>query len=336
MKNWMIISAILVFLSCNNKSNAPDVSNIQVNVRLERFEKSFFSIDTNNIGQGLAKVHSQFPGFYRDFMQNILQVSGNGDDTATISVTRSFLRSYVSLDKLLEKKFNSVSKIESQVKKGFQYVKYYFPSYKLPGLITYVGTINAPGVAMTTDRIAIGLQQFAGKDFDGYQTVQVQELYPSYISRRFDPAYIPSNCLQAIVLDLFPDKSNGLPLIEQMIEKGKQWWLLDKFLPDMNDTLKTGYTKEQLEWCKKNEGLIWNYFISQENMETIDPASIQNYIGEAPTTQGMPAASPGNIGPWVGWQIVKKFAEKNSSLSVTEVMNTPARKILTESKYKPK
>jgi hypothetical protein len=63
---------------------------------------------------------------------------------------------------------------------------------------------------------------------------------------------------------------------------------------------------------------------------------IQNYIGESPTTQGMPQVSPGNIGQWIGWQIVKKFAAENSSLSPTEIMNTPPRKILTEAKYKPK
>jgi hypothetical protein len=50
----------------------------------------------------------------------------------------------------------------------------------------------------------------------------------------------------------------------------------------------------------------------------------------------MPQASPGNIGQWIGWQIVKKFAAENSSLSPTELMNTPPRKILTEAKYKPK
>jgi hypothetical protein len=38
----------------------------------------------------------------------------------------------------------------------------------------------------------------------------------------------------------------------------------------------------------------------------------------------------------VGWQIVKKFAAENSSLNPTEIMNTPARKILIEAKYKPK
>ena len=142
--------------------------------------------------------------------------------------------------------------------------------------------------------------------------------------------------MKLITDDLFPDKSNGKPLIEQMIEKGKQWWLLDKLMPATADSLKTGYTQKQLNWCKENEGLIWNYFITNENIETIEPGVVQNYIGESPTTQGMPGASPGNIGQWVGWQIVKKFADNNSSLKPADIMNTPARKILTEAKYKPK
>ena len=64
--------------------------------------------------------------------------------------------------------------------------------------------------------------------------------------------------------------------------------------------------------------------------------TLQNYIGEAPFTQSMSPASPGNIGQWVGWQIVKKFAEKNSSMNVTSVLQTDAKKILEEAKYKPK
>src|SRR6185369_4673273 len=240
-------------------------------------------------------------------------------------------------EKDLEKKYGNTAPIEKEIKHGFQFVKYYFPNYRIPGLITYAGPLDAPGVAMTSHYLAIGLHQFAGKDFPGYQTAEVEQMFPSYISRRFDPVYIPANCMKAIVDDLFPDKSSGLTFIEQIIEKGKQWWLLDKFMPETADSLKTGYTQDQLNWCKENEGQVWNAIIDfAGDLFTKNPAAIQNYIGEAPTTQGMPSTSPGNIGPWVGWQIVKKFAEKNPSLKPAEVMNTPARKILDDAKYKPK
>jgi len=122
-----------------------------------------------------------------------------------------------------------------------------------------------------------------------------------------------------------------------MIEKGKQWYLLDKFLPGSPDSVKTGYTQKQLEWCNRNEGEIWSIIIKNEDLNSINPTVIQSYIGEAPFTQGFSQEnSPGNLGQWIGWQIVKKYAEKNPSLQPGDIMRTNARKILDEAKYKPR
>jgi hypothetical protein len=96
-----------------------------------------------------------------------------------------------------------------------------------------------------------------------------------------------------------------------MIEKGKQWYLLDKFLPGIPDSIKTGYTQQQLDWCRENEGLIWSYIVKNEDLNSINPAVIQTYIGEGPFTQGFSQEySPGNIGQWIGWQIVKSLYPK--------------------------
>ena len=108
-------------------------------------------------------------------------------------------------------------------------------------------------------------------------------------------------------------------------------------MPNAPDSVKTGYTKHQLDWCRKNEGLIWAEIVRNEDLNSLNPTVIQTYIGEGPFTQGMPPEdSPGNIGQWLGWQILKKYIAKNSSLKPEEIMKTPARKIIEEAKYKPK
>ena len=38
-----------------------------------------------------------------------------------------------------------------------------------------------------------------------------------------------------------------------MVEAGKRLYLLDRFMPETADTLKTGYTKAQLKGCYENE-----------------------------------------------------------------------------------
>lgn len=331
----LILLALILLTSCGSK-NAPDVSAIKVNVPIGRFDKDFFGADTSNIIQSLDAVDRKYPYFFTDFLQNIV-IAGGNDTVRDLPV---LIKTYINHSKPLydsvQLKFNNLGNIEQELKKGFQYVKYYYPDYKVPRLVTYVGLIGDPSVALTKEAMAIGLQMYLGKKFSAYNTLEAIDKFPQYISRRFEPQYIPVNCFQNIAQDIYPENARGQTLVEQIIEKGKQWWLVDKFLPAAADSLKTSYTQVQLDWCKKNEGLVWNYIIQNNDIYTTEPTIIQNFIGEAPKTDGMPDASPGNIGQWIGWQIVKTFAEKNNSLSVPQVMQTDAKKIFEAAKYKPK
>jgi hypothetical protein len=336
-KNILLFLFSAALFSCKNKKGIPDVSDIKVEIPIERFDRTFFAIDSNHIEEGLQRLQQQHPEFYNDFMKELLGVTGSISDQNTLVVTKQFISGYSSIYDSLKGKFNNMVGLRKELEKGFQFVKYYFPNYKTGKAILYLGPFDAPGVASTNAGLAIGIQQFAGSNFSVYQSEPIQQMFPSYITRRFAPEYISSNCIKAVVEELFPDKSGGKPLIEQMVEKGKQWYLLDKFLPTTNDTLKTGYTKQQLDWCIENEGLIWSSIVKNEDLQSLIPTVIQTYIGEGPFTQGFPPEySPGNIGQWIGWQIIKKFADKNSSLKPEDIMRTPAAKIIEEAKYKPK
>ena len=327
---------LIFFLGCTN-NEGPDVSKIKVDIPIERFDKNFFALDTNNIATGLKELMQSHPNFYTDFMQQILGVSGSDTNKVTQDVSKVFIRGYSLMYQSLSKQYNDVNWLQKDIQRAFQYVKYYFPDYKTSKIILFMGPLDAPGVALTRSGIAVGLHQFGGKDFTAYQSMEAQQLFPGYISRRFEPQYIVANCMKVVIEDIYPDRSGTKGLVEQMIEKGKQWWLLDKFLPATPDSLRTGFTKQQLNWCEANEGMIWNDIITtQKDLYTKDPMATQNYIGEAPYTQSLGPSSPGNIGQWIGWQIVKKFTDKNSSMSVSDVLKTDARKILEEAKYKPK
>jgi len=327
---------VILVVGCTN-DEGPDVSKIKVDIPIERFDKSFFRLDTNNIAAGLNDLMKSYPDFYTDFMQQILGVSGADTNKVTQDISKIFIRGYSSVYQSLGKQYSDVNWLQNDIQRAFQYVKYYFPDYKTSRIILFMGPLDAPGVALTGSGIAVGLHQFGGKDFTPYQSMEAQQLFPAYISRRFEPQYIVVNCMKAVIEDIYPDRSGVKGLVEQMIEKGKQWWLLDKFLPTTPDSLKTGFTKQQLKWCEANEGLVWNDIITtQKDLYTKDPLAIQNYLGEAPYTQSLGPFSPGNVGHWIGWQIVKKFADKNSSMSVADVLKTDARKILEEAKYKPK
>ena len=343
-KASLFLFLAILLAACKSKKNIPNVSDIKINLAVERFDESFFSIDTTQLDQSLNELNRQFPDLLPPFLQTIVGVS---DSTGI----KSFFRLYKPVFDSTQKIYKNFDPVKAEIEKAFRYVKYYFPAYKTPAkLIPVVGPMNSlndlakmangdltPNF-IGPDFIGISLQFYLGNNFSLYNNEYfINNVVPLYRSRRFSKEYIVADIMKLVTDDIFPDKSSTKPLIEQMIEKGKQWWLMDKFLPETPDFIKTGYTKEQIEWCKENEGLIWSYIVKNENLHTVDPVTIQNYIGEAPFTQGFSQElSPGNLGPWIGWQIVKKYADINSGMKPEAIMLASPKQILEEAKYKPK
>lgn len=339
MKSSSIIFFLLIFLySCgDNGSETPDVSTITVNTGIQRFDLDYFSLDSNALPEGMKQLATKYPGFIHVFTKNILGAGPLSDSNSMLPVANKlFYTTYYDVYKGTKESFADLAPVEKELNKAFRYVKYYYPEYKVPAFIAYLGPFDAPGVAITQDAIAIGLQLYAGADFPFYTSTMGQEIFPSYISRRFEKKYIPTNCIKAVIEDMYPDKSQGLPLLEQMVEKGKAWWLQDKFLPATADSIKTGYTGKQVEWVKENEGVIWNLVLQNDHLYSMEPGIIQMYIGDAPGIQGFPPAAPGNVGQWIGKQIVNAYAAKHPNIQPDSLMKLPVREIIDGAKYKPR
>jgi hypothetical protein len=163
-----------------------------------------------------------------------------------------------------------------------------------------------------------------------------EALYPNYISKRFTPETIVVNNMKNIIDDIYPEKLSGKAMVEQMVEKGKRLYVLDKLLPNTADTLKIGYSSNQLKGCYSNEGSIWNFFLTNNYLYNNEQAILKNYLSESPNTQELGPNAPGFIGLFVGWQIVKKYMEKHEDMPLLELLQMDARKVFEESKYRPK
>jgi hypothetical protein len=332
----LVLLIVAGLFSCKNK-DVPNVSNIKIDLTVKRFEQDFFSIDTNHIMPALEKLSPKYPLFLGDFLYNIMELPGFSDTSQQEqALLKKFIGDYKLVKDSADQVFKNFSSIEKDVKKGLQFVKYYFPAYKTPTqIVTYIGPMEGYSDVITRDALAVGLQLHMGNNYSLYQSSMGQAVFPGYIARRFTPDYIVVNCMKNVINDIAPEKSGSQPLIEQMVEKGKRLYVLDKILPFTADTLKTGYTAAQLTGCYKNEGRIWNHFLTHNLLFNIEPADIKAYMEEAPNTPEISEQSPGAIGIFVGWQIVKKYMDKHSGLSLNELLNTDAKKIFEESKYRP-
>jgi hypothetical protein len=327
----LIIFSTFLLISCNDGEEKPDVSKIEVDIDLKRFEKEFFAVDTTAPAAGLDKLAGNYPEFFPVFVQQFLGATSSQDPVINL-----FTGYHRFLYDSLMKQYDDLSGFEKELTANLRYVKHYFPSYRIPQLLTFIGPLDAPGTVVLEDAIGLGLHQFAGKDFSIYNAPEIREMYPAYITRRFDREFMLPAMMKGIASSIYLDSSVGRPLIEQMIEKGKEWYLVDKFLPDVPDSLITGFTSDQMKWTEANEANIWVHIVNTEDLYSIDPEVVQRYIGPAPFTQSLDQErSPGNLGQWIGWKIVEEYAE-TSGKSPAEVIKTSARVIYNEAKYKPR
>ena len=133
-----------------------------------------------------------------------------------------------------------------------------------------------------------------------------------------------------------PDTDRNL--LSQMIYFGKQLYLKDLLLPDYSDADKMGYTPEQITWCAENESYMWRYFLEREMLYSDDSKLGNRFINPAPFSKfylEIDNESPGRVGAWLGWQIVRSYA-KNNDVPIEELLKMNAKEIFEKSKYKPK
>lgn len=325
----------ITIVSCNN-SKTPDVSNIKVELTTKRFEQDLFKLDSANLSTQLEQLIAGYPSFGENYLSTILGADPRWPVDSTAAYVGGFINSYKYLYDTSQLIFKSFDKYAAEIKKGLQFVKYYFPQYKTPNkIITYIGPVDGYGDILADDAILVGLQQHLGKNYSLYKSPLVQETYAEYISNRFEPDYIAINCFKNITDDLFPSQSEEKPLVNQMIEKGKRLYLLSKFLPTADEYKLIGYTKEQLADCYDHEAVIWDLFVKNSYLQITDKNITKNYVDEGPKTQELGEKVPGNIGSFCGWQIVKKYMDKHNEISLPQLMATDAETVFQETKYKP-
>lgn len=342
----VLISSIL-FLACVNEGPQPDVSKINVDIAFYRFDSEFFSLDTNNLKTELYQLKNRYPEFLPLYINHVLGLGPLQDSNQlAFDGTKKFLSLNRRIYDTATTVLGSLLNFKKEMTQGFRYVKYYYPQYKIPEIITTIGPMDAlapmSNQMLTTNYmgqnfIAVSLQFYLGKDFAIYNDPgYASSVAPQYRSKRFSKEYMTADVFTLVIDDMYPDSSNRLPLIERFVEKGKRLQLLRNFLPGMNDTLLTGYTGAQTKWCMENERSIFNFFTANNLLYERDPSLTQPFTSEGPFTQSMGEQSPGNIGAFVGWQIVKAYLKKKGTVTPDELMKIPAKTIFEASSYKPR
>ncbi len=318
MRFFIIVFLILSTLtSCSSDNKVVvDVSGIDVEVLINRYEVDFYKSNTGNLPLLKHKYPYLFPRSFSD----------------SLAISKMSNKEEIDLFNETQKIYNDISDLELQLSSLFKHIKYYNPKFKSPNISTMISNIDYDSRVIYADSILlISLDVFLGKEHKFYSD------YPKYIRE--------NNTKENIIVDIANSISENqiLPIksrsfIGKMVYEGKKMYLLDLYLPAISDKLKIGYLEPKLDWAVANEEDIWKYFIERKLLFSTDTKLNKRFLDNAPFSKFYlenDNQSPGRIGIWLGWQIVRSYMQ-NNDVSLQQLLKINDLDLYKKSKYKPR
>lgn len=319
------------------RKDIPDVSNIQVNLKIERFEKDLFAMDTSNLDIGLGpqveQLQEKYPNFLEVFSTNILVAPLEEEQPLAVKM-EEFVK-HPSIQKLYHESMQSyddATDIEAELTEAFRYYKYYFPERPVPKVVSFISEYVVGTFTYGDSLLAIGWDFFLGEDFH-YDT----RIFPAHIQKSMDKEYLVAKAIETVASNLAGEPREK-KMLDIMMNNGKVLYIKSLLLPHTADSILMEYTPQQIQWVEENEKEIWAYYLRDNLLYSTQMTKFQKLVGASPRgTSEMPPESPGKTANWIAWQMIKKYMAEHPEATVQDLLAMEdAQEIMQKSRYKPK
>jgi hypothetical protein len=228
-------------------------------------------------------------------------------------------------EKQIEKKFPNLTDRHKKITKGFQNLKFHLPDLKVPKAIVYANTCFQSSAFSTQNEIVVGLERYLGKDEPLIKELP-RSIFFDWIKEGMDDKYLERDAICSWIMSNVVDMREG-NLAQNMVNWGKIIYFTEAAMPDAKEEIIIRYSSEDLKWAKENEFSLWTYLVKEKMLFRINETESINMLAPGPFTVGLPEKGPDRLGQYLGWQIVRKYMEKNG-ITLKKLQNTPYNKIL--------
>lgn len=317
IKGVLFFSLLLLITSCkdDDKTNI-DVSLINLKVEIGRFDQDFHKATPETLGD----VKNAYPYLFPRNEPDSIWIARKNDSLAQ------------KLYKEVQTVFGDFETEQSAISDVFKRVTYHYPTFKAPKVVTIVSNLDLDHQVIYADSLfIISLDTYLGNSNPFYAN------YPEYLRSNFDKSQLPIRVAKKVAQETQPKLPQRV-FIDRLVAAGKLYYTLHEFLPETSEALLLNYSEEQLKWAQENEEQIWKYFMEQEYLFSTDKELKQRFLDPAPFSKFYRTSdnqSPGRIGEWLGYQIVKAYMQKYV-VPLPELIGTAPEEIFKKSNYKPK
>ena len=329
----LLILLAVVVCSCQTKRDFFPKNIEQIEVEIIRFDQALLDINPDEAEVGIKQLYTDYVEFMDMYVEGVLGL----DTRDTLGFSKIFANyltdttmGFMQTNAEVQKQFANIDDIQKELNSGFSRIHYLYPELDIPKIYLLVSGFNA-SIFSYDDIIGVGVDMYLGSDYKYYNQVVYD-----YQKTTMDKKFIAGDILNYYITQNIPFTSKQNRLLEHMLFRGKQIYLLEQLLPNSPKWEVIGYTQEQWDWCEKWEKEIWNKIMDKRDLFKTESMVITSYLNDGPFTSEISQESPGRLGIWVGWRIIDSYMRHNEDVSLQELMKDgDAQKILERSFYKP-
>jgi len=325
-------------IQCTPDKNTPEVSDIQVDVKIKRFEQELFALEANNsdlpFDAQLVQLAAKYPQFYEVFKELIADPYGL--DTSAVNRIQQFVQheGVQNLYDTTQIVYENIEWLEEELEQAFAYYQYYFPEKPVPKVVSYISEYSVGAFTYGDSLLGIGWDFFLGENFSYDYNV-----FPAYIQKYMTKDHLVAKVIETLASNVTGEVHSD-QLLDYIIANGKMLYVKSLLLPDYEEDVIMEWTPEQLAWMQNasNERELWTQLAKRDLLYSTRRSEFDKLIVPSPMgATWMPRESPGKTANWIGWQIIKSYMTQHPEMTVTEMLAiTDAQAILNASKYRPR
>ncbi|HRX66921.1 MAG TPA: hypothetical protein P5200_01030 [Tenuifilaceae bacterium] len=328
---FVLINLTINRCTCKREPKIP-LNEIDVEVKVQRFDRDLFSINSENIQDEIGRLDAKYPDFFRLFTEGIIGI-GLPEQPEFASYLNSFVTDNMVAEayKDVQKTFPNTDELNQTLTNAFKRYRYYFPGKPIPSVYGFVSGFNN-SVVLADSILGVGFDRYLGRNYPSYPRLGVY----NYISYNMHPKKIPSDLMRSWAIGEFHFNDSIDNLLNNMMYEGMLMYFTKRMLPDQPDSLIFGFSPDQMRWCQRNEKEMWSYMVEHKLLFNTDAFTIRKFVDDAPFTHNFPKESPGRAAVWIGYRIVNRYMNRNENVTLSELMEErDYQKILNQSKYNP-
>ena len=321
-----------ILFSCSRNPLKINVSDVSVDLRIKHLDADLQGMDKDRLKVAIPDLKKKYGEFFDIFTYQMIAVGGTDQENFP-DLLYSFVSDTVLIRKLVPQVAEKIDtlRLRKELDLAFRHYKYYFPQKEIPVIYTCISGLNQ-SVVIANNLIGISLDKYLGSGSPFY----VRMGLPVYKRRNMNQSRLVPDMMVAWVMAEWPKSINANSMLSEMIQEGKQMYFVDAMLPELNDTLKMGYTKKQIDFCQKNEASMWTFLAEHKLLFTTDRMNIKRFIDDGPYTSAFGEQSPSRTGVWIGWQIVRSYMKQHPEVKLADLLaNQDFQMILNQSNYQP-